>query len=70
MPLDRVQCGECLKLNITSFKEPLFRMGHCVRWRCRICGHQGHAIGRERLITKEAWEAEYDLHSGKTQGVG
>lgn len=58
MALNRVQCGDCLRLRIFSLKEPVFENGHCVKWICKICGQEGPAIGRERRITPEAWAAD------------
>jgi hypothetical protein len=69
MAIEKVQCGDCLKFKVISFKEPEFEGNHCAWWTCKICGHRGPAIGRERLYTKELWEAE-NAHSGSAQGVG
>lgn len=67
--MDRVQCGECLKFRVTSFKQPIFENGKCVKWFCRICGQEGYAIGRERQITPEIWE-RMNGNSGFIEGMG
>lgn len=70
MPIDRVQCGDCLKFRIVSMMQPEYE-NDCVRWwKCKICGHRGPAVGRERLYTRKDFEGDSDAHTGLASGLG
>jgi len=67
MPIDKVQCGDCLKFRIVSYKEPEWEGEHCAWWTCKFCGHRGPAIGRERLLQRGDWEAAHGKPIEKQQ---